>query len=649
MAAFQGRFELPAAEPGWRLPNIPQPAVSQVSRPSTSDRMLEVHVRKWVGEAATPELAAGRKSAEAHILAVLQGNVDELELSNLRLGTLPDLFDHPDAIRSLRFVTIENCQLDTLPPSLLWHPTLETLDARYSGLHHLPEFGEMPNLSLINLSNNRLSELPESIGRLVALTEIKAEGNRLESLPASIGRLANLVELDVSTNHITRLPDTLGGMRSLATLDVSTNPIGDLPESLRQSPLLALNASWTELRQISPVLLSMSGLEDLLLEQTLLTTLPPEIAQMSNLRELNVAHCEITSLPEEIVQLPEQCSVNLTGNPLSEAILNNLRQAQGQGGPQIHFSVDEGEEENHATQPLEVNVAKWLNDLSPEQSQMWQRLGNDTRASHFNTWLELMDQTADYRNEQTRPRLEQRMQQLLTDLTRMLETPADTHLALYLGIAEEATSTCRDRIAVGLNNMEMQQINVRASRGELSSSQLMTLGREMFIREQISQIAAEKVKGLRMVDEVEVHLAFQVGLQESMGLTLGNQDMLYRACSQVGDDDLQQARQDIEQQLNTPGPLRDFLADWAPLREFVKQRHADDWQAIEHSFQQREDQAYGQDGDTDWKALEALGPERERAFHALCAQKVDELLTTDLPSSSRPPEEPSASKRPRLE
>ncbi|HSX89857.1 MAG TPA: NEL-type E3 ubiquitin ligase domain-containing protein, partial [Pseudomonas sp.] len=589
------------------------------------------------------------KSAEAHILAVLQGNVDELELSNLRLGTLPDLFDHPDAIRSLRFVTIENCQLDTLPPSLLWHPTLETLDARYSGLHHLPEFGEMPNLSLINLSNNRLSELPESIGRLVALTEIKAEGNRLESLPASIGRLANLVELDVSTNHITRLPDTLGGMRSLATLDVSTNPIGDLPESLRQSPLLALNASWTELRQISPVLLSMSGLEDLLLEQTLLTTLPPEIAQMSNLRELNVAHCEITSLPEEIVQLPEQCSVNLTGNPLSEAILNNLRQAQGQGGPQIHFSVDEGEEENHATQPLEVNVAKWLNDLSPEQSQMWQRLGNDTRASHFNTWLELMDQTADYRNEQTRPRLEQRMQQLLTDLTRMLETPADTHLALYLGIAEEATSTCRDRIAVGLNNMEMQQINVRASRGELSSSQLMTLGREMFIREQISQIAAEKVKGLRMVDEVEVHLAFQVGLQESMGLTLGNQDMLYRACSQVGDDDLQQARQDIEQQLNTPGPLRDFLADWAPLREFVKQRHADDWQAIEHSFQQREDQAYGQDGDTDWKALEALGPERERAFHALCAQKVDELLTTDLPSSSRPPEEPSASKRPRLE
>ncbi len=69
----------------------------------------------------------------------------------------------------------------------------------------------------------------------------------------------------------------------------------------------------------------------------------------------------------------------------------------------------------------------------------------------------------------------------------------------------------------GLNNMEMQQVNVSAGRGELSSGQLMTLGREMFIREQIGQISAEKVKGLRMVDEVEVHLAFQIGLQDPMG------------------------------------------------------------------------------------------------------------------------------------
>ena len=611
--------------------------------------MLEADLRTWVAEAATPEMAGIRKIAEAKILAAFNGDNGVLELNGLELGTLPDVFDHPDAVSKLRFVEIVHCELDTLPPSLLRHPNLQTLDVQSSGLRHLPEFGEMPKLEFMHLSHNHLSELPESIGRLGALREIKAEGNRLESLPTSIGQLANLAELDVSDNQISQLPETMGGMRSLVILVISENPLSELPEALRHSPLVDLCANSTALGQLPPMIFSLRSLESLLLAETPMTLLPREIAQLDRLRTLDLSYCQMTSMPEEIVQLPEQCSVDLTGNPLSEAIINNLRQAQGQGGPQIHFSVDDEGPADHATQPLEANVAKWLKELTPEQQQKWQQLGTESRASHLNTWLEFMDQTADYRNEQTRPRLEQRMQQLLTDLTRMLETPGDTHFALYLGIAEEATSTCRDRIAVGLNNMEMQQINIRASRGELSSSQLMTLGREMFIREQISQIAAEKVKGLRMVDEVEVHLAYQVGLQQSMGLTLGNQDMLYRACSQVGDEDLQQARQHIEERLNTPDLLRDFLADWAPLREHVRQQHAGDWQAIEHSFQQREDQAYGQDGDTDWKALEALGSERERAFHALCAQKVDELLTTDLPSSSRPPEDLPPAKRPRLD
>ncbi|MEJ2445155.1 MAG: hypothetical protein P8Y42_17165 [Exilibacterium sp.] len=112
---------------------------------------------------------------------------------------------------------------------------------------------------------------------------------------------------------------------------------------------------------------------------------------------------------------------------------------------------------------------------------------------------------------------------------------------------------------------------------------------------------------------------------------------------------MRRAGQQIQASLNTPGLLRDFLADWEPIREFVKLRHTSDWQAIEHAFQQREERAYGQDDDTDWRALKALGPEREQALHALCAQKVEALLATDLPSSSRPPEEPSTSKRPRLD
>lgn len=647
LAAFQGSFELPAAGQGWMLPDIPQPVVGQSSGASTSGGAMEMDLKKWVDEATTPAMAESRRTAEGRILAVLRGN-DELNLDGLTLGTLPDLFDHPDASRGLRFVKIANCPLDTLPASLLRHPNLQNLDVQSCALRHLPEFGEMPKLEFLNLSSNRLTELPASIGGLGSLMEINLESNRLESLPGSIGRLAKLGELSVFGNRLQQLPDTLDGMRSLETLNVSGNPLTDLPESIRRLPLMELGISATDLQQLPPVLCSMTRLQELRLHETPLTTLPPEIAGMSGLRTLNLVDCQITSLPEEIAQLPEACTVDLSGNPLSQTIIDNLLDMDE--GPQIHFSVDDGDGvENRATQPLETNVAKWVKDLSPEQAEKWKQKGNDEQASHFNTWLELMDQTADYRNLQTRPHLEERMQSLLKDLTRMLEDPKDTQLPIYLGIAEEATSTCRDRIAVGLNNMELQQVNLRASRGELSSSQLMTLGREMFIRDQIGHIAAAKVKGLRGVDEVEVHLAFQVGLQKPLGLTLGNRDMLYRAVSQVGGTDLERAVRDIQQQLNTRGLLRDFLADWEPMRQFVRQQHPADWQRIEQTFEALEEQAYGQDGNTDWAALEGLGARREQAFHDLCASKVAELMETDLPSSSRPPEDPPPGKRPRLD
>lgn len=648
LAAYQGNIHLPVPDQGWMLPQIPRASVGEASS-SAPASALEVDLRQWVDRADNLEIATDRRATESKILDVLRRNRDLLVLENLTLGELPDVFGHPDIRARLKMVEISSCELDRLPTSLLHLPNLEHLNVSGCPIEELPEFGEMPHLRNLNLHDNSLTRLPESIGTLTNLKRLSLDSNNLEALPDSLTQLSTLEKLNISFNQITRLPDGMKWMASLQNLNISSNMLEALPDDLAILPLIKLKANQIGFAEVPPVIFSMESLEELKLSLNQISMLPPEIAQLKNLSVLDIADCRLSSLPEEIAQLPHDCEVEVGGNPLSEAIRSNFPRIHEEGGPQISYTEDEGNPVARASQPLEANVTKWMKDLSPEQLQKWQQLGTESRADHLNTWLEFMDQTADFKNEQTRPHLEQRMRHLLSDLTRMLETPGDTQLPIYLGIAEEATSSCRDRIAVGLNNMELQQVNFRASKGELSGSQLLTLGREMFIREQIGQIAAEKVKRLRMVDEVEVHLAFQTGLQKPLGLTFGNQDMLYRTCSQVRDKDLRLAGQQIQASLNTPALLRDFLADWEPMRLRVRQRNPPEWQAIEQTFEQLEDRAYGQDGNTDWEALKGLGQERERAFHALCAQKVDELLATDLPSSSRPPEEPSASKRPRLE
>ncbi len=647
LATYQGNIHLPMLGPGWVLPQIPQAAVGEASSSAPSNA-LEAELRQWVDGADNPEMAADRRIAESRILDVLRRNRDLLVLENLKFGELPDVFGHPDIRERLKTVEISCCDVDRLPATLLDLPELRHLSVLGCPITELPEFGNMPKLQTLHLPDNELTRLPENIGKLTNLKRLAVDSNNLEALPDSLTRLSNLEKLNVSFNQISRLPDGMKGMTSLQNLNIGSNMLQELPDDLAVLPLVKLKANQIGFQEIPPVILSIESLEVLKLSLNQISLLPPEIAQLNNLAVLDVAHCRLTSLPEEIAQLPHSCDVEVGGNPLSEGIRSHFARIHEEGGPLISYTEDEGDPVERATQPLDTNVAKWIKDLTPEQLQKWQAFGREERAGHLNTWLEFMDQTADFKNEQTRPRLEQRMRNMLGDLTRMLEDPDDTRLPIYLGIAEEATSSCRDRIAVGLNNMELQQVNDRAGQGGVSSKQLLALGREMFIRDQIDHIAKDKVKGLRGVDEVEVHLAFQVGLQRSFGLTFGNQDMLYRGCSQVRDKDLRLAERRIQASLEAPGMLRSFLADWEPMRSMVKLRYGVEWRATERKFRELEEQAYGQGGKTDWKALAELGKQREQAFHELCASKLNELTQTNLPSYSPLSGEPSSSKRPRL-
>ena len=73
----------------------------------------------------------------------------------------------------------------------------------------------------------RLSHALEKLKNVVSLN---LSGNRLTALPASIGSLKHLEVLDASNNDLRELPPTMSDLRSLQTLHISGNPIAsELP------------------------------------------------------------------------------------------------------------------------------------------------------------------------------------------------------------------------------------------------------------------------------------------------------------------------------------------------------------------------------------------------------------------------------------
>lgn len=69
-------------------------------------------------------------------------------------------------------------------------------------------FAKLPHLEFLDLSNNELARLPETIGLCTSLTSLSFTNNKIEHLPESILMLTKLKQLHASQNLLSTCPNT---------------------------------------------------------------------------------------------------------------------------------------------------------------------------------------------------------------------------------------------------------------------------------------------------------------------------------------------------------------------------------------------------------------------------------------------------------
>lgn len=78
---------------------------------------------------------------------------------------------------------------------------------KYNRIFLLQEIAQLANLTILDLTKNRLSNLPTRLDHMTSLKDLLVSENFLESVPSSLGQMANLYQLKLDMNRLFQLPD----------------------------------------------------------------------------------------------------------------------------------------------------------------------------------------------------------------------------------------------------------------------------------------------------------------------------------------------------------------------------------------------------------------------------------------------------------
>lgn len=464
----------------------------------------------------------------------------ELDLTGVNIGMLPDLtadFSHVCVLK---------------------------LDDMGLTLRYCESFlSAFPSLSRLDMTRNILRDIPQAVGAMKGLETLQLQMNQISLTPLGT--------------------ETLQGLTRLKNLDLDHNPLGGLPDFSRLPDLERLNLKNTGITAW-PTGLRDQPLELIDLRNNGLTQVPDHLLDPPAERAHATARLNRVTL--------------LQGNPLSEVVQQRLRDYWAtilQTRPEwmvlrlpgaFGFTALAGPS----------NLQQWLRNLPvgqlAEKRTLWQSLAGEQRSGEF---FELLNRLADsYQGLKDYPDLQARV-------WKMLEAMANSTDLRHELFDLAGRPACEDRAALSFSYLEIRLMihNARAlAVGRDEAATLVQLAKGLFRLDEVERIALqdvqrrrdainaradltndEKRENLALIEEVEVRLAYRVGLKERLALPgqpeggsflgLGNvtPDMLDAAASQVLA--LDNSPQQFESLVG-----RDFWID------YLKQAHGASFQAL---------------------------------------------------------------------
>jgi hypothetical protein len=172
---------------------------------------------------------------------------DSLEILNLSGNQLSSLPDDLSRLHKLRIIFCSDNLFTELPEVLGRCKSLTMVGFKANQISRVPDAALAPTLRWLILTDNRIQNLPSSIGQCKQMQKLMLAGNQLSELPVELANCAQLELLRLSANRFSALPAWLLAMPRLAWLAIAGNPITESFAAARKAPSIA-NIDWQQIK-----------------------------------------------------------------------------------------------------------------------------------------------------------------------------------------------------------------------------------------------------------------------------------------------------------------------------------------------------------------------------------------------------------------
>ncbi|MEN5200072.1 NEL-type E3 ubiquitin ligase domain-containing protein [Pseudomonas wadenswilerensis] len=450
----------------------------------------------------------------------------------------------------------------------------------------------------LDLSNLRLGALPTLTADFSHVADVRLSGMNLQSVPSGFLQVfTRLRWLNLSNNRLTMLADALAELQGLTKLELQRNRlVMDQVNSTvlaRLTSLKLLNLNENPLGQ-PPAVGTLAQLLNLCLMHTGISTWPAGVFELERLELLDLRDNQITSIAQTVLEPVEHVQrverVNratvLHGNPLDADSLTRLEVYRRR--TEWSMGISPALRGPHVA-PLPTpsqGVDLWLEGTDADRAAQvrahWQALSEQPESGEFFRLLNDLRSSTDFT---------QAYRALCERVWRMLKAASDsTRLREELFEFVAHPNTCADGVILVFSQLEvlvLVQEAYEAGTAVGTEYALIDLARglsrlDAVERIALRDIAARRAAGLR-VDDVEVRLAYRIGLARRLELPGQPEGMRFAHMANVTEGQLDGAETEVLA-AETAQALRETIASRDFWITFLKSRYGERFDEVNKPF-----------------------------------------------------------------